>query len=225
MSARLQRIGFCIATTGYSDAERERRRQQMLLQLPPGFDLDVVVVPNGPEFLDARADFGRAVEAASAFLADPAIRAYDVLVSAGAIDPGLARFRSISPVPVVGPGEAAMFLGHVLGRPLSIVTVDEHAVVASHELLEETTTKPEIASVRSMDLPVRQIVQDLDRGRNRLVAEATQAVREDGAGTLYLGAMTLGTLGVDRQLQDELGVFVINPIRVALATAVQCLRT
>jgi Asp/Glu/hydantoin racemase len=72
-----------------------------------------------------------------------------------------------------------------------------------------------------MDLPVSRLLQDLDAGRRRLSEVCTAAVRQDGAQALYLGSMTLGTLGVEAALQASLGVPVFNPFPIAIAAALQ----
>ncbi len=48
-------------------------------------------------------------------------------------------------------------------------------------------------------------------------------MEEDGAAALYLGSMTLGTLGVAEELREALGVAVFNPWPISVAVAVQCL--
>lgn len=217
------RIGYAIATRGYDEAEHARRRAVMTPWLPDGVELEIIVVPNGPEFLDRRSDFAAAVAAAEALFNELDRDRFDVIISAGAIDPGLARFRDRSPVPVIGPGEAAMYFASLVGRPLSIVTVDEHAVATSHEMLAAVPAKPPIASVRSIDMPVRSIVQDLDAGRDALLTTCISTARDDGAEVVYLGAVTLGMLEMDERIRAVAGVKVINPIRVAIAAAVECL--
>lgn len=219
------RIGYCVATHGYRPEEHARRLALARPWIPENADVEIVVIEGGPEYLDRAHDFDTAVSAAVNLLQglDPA--RFDVLIAAGAIDPGLALIRESSPVPVVGPGEASMYLASLIGRPLSIVTVDEHAIANSHVMLDRLKIKPPIASVRGIDMPVRQIVQDLDRARDRLVTACLEAVRQDGAEVIYLGAMTLGTLGVEDRIREEAGVRVINPIEVAFATATQVMYT
>ena len=220
----MKTIGWCIPITGFTEDEKTRRREIIEKWLPDDVKVDIVAIQGGPRFVDQRSDFGTAEKAGASFLATIDPKAYDVLISAGAIDPGLETLRAASPVPVIGPGEAAMYLGAVIGQPLSIVTIDEHAVAVSKELVSHVSVKPKIVSIRSIEMPARVIVEDLPRAREATLREARAAVRDDGARALYLGAMTLGTLGVDEILRRELRVPVINPIQIALATAVQCLR-
>ena len=218
----MRKIGIALPISGLSREEVERRRQVVLALLPGDVEVELLASRAGPAFLDAQHHFSEAVDAAVALFSTIDPREFAVVVSAGALDPGLARARESCSVPVIGPGEASMYLGWVIGRRLSIVTVDRHAVVATNEFLDQVTLKPPIASIRSMETPVRRIVDDLHYGRTRLVEECASAVRDDGARALYLGSMTLGTLGVTDELQRTLGVPVIDPIRVGVGAAVQC---
>jgi allantoin racemase len=216
-------IGYATATSGYRDGEQARRVAILEALLPPGVEIEAVSLP-GPEFLDRAEDFDTAIAAAAEWAEHVPPGRYDVLISAGALDPGLPTLRRLAPMPVIGPGEASLFIGHVLGLPLSIVTVDEHAVAKSHGFVEQTATKPSIVSIRSIDFPVRRIVSDLEGGREALRRTARDAVESDGAEAIMLGAMTLGTLGLDDELRRSLNVPVINPVEAAIQAAVATLR-
>lgn len=212
-------IALVGATSGYSDSEREQRRALLQDLLPPGCTAHVDTIAAGPEFFDRAHHFADAAEAAIDYFRRLPANSWDVVIWAGAIDPGLHDIRAVARIPVVGPGESAMFLAALLHAPLSIVTVDEHAVAKTYEMLEVVLTKPPVASVRSMGMPVRAIVQDRDRARDALRREVEAAVRDDGAGSVYLGAMTLATLGVEEELRTSARVPVLSPFEVAAAAA------
>jgi len=218
----VRKIAVALPISGLSAEELSRRERVVRTHLPPGLTAQIVTSPTSPKFLDKQQHFGDAVDAAVEFFRNIDPAEFAVVVSAGALDPGLARAREACPVPVIGPGEASLYLASIFGRPLSIVTVDEFAVVATHEFLAEVAVKPPIASVRSMDLPVSRMVNDLALGLETLVRECGLAVSEDGAEALYLGSMTLGTLGVAETLQETLGVPVFDPVRIAINAAAQC---
>jgi allantoin racemase len=221
--ATTRTIGYATATSGYRHGEQERRLAILEALLPPGVDIEAVQLP-GPEFLDRAEDFDTAIAAAAEWVGSMPAGKYDVLISAGALDPGLPALRRLAPMPVIGPGEASLFVGHALGHPLSIVTVDEFAVAKTQGFLDQTATKPQIVSIRSIDFPVRRIVSDIEGGREALRRTAQDAVETDGARTIMLGAMTLGTLGLDEELRQRLGVPVINPVLTAIQTAVTTMR-
>jgi allantoin racemase len=222
-ASAVRTIGYATATSGYRDGEQARRVAILEALLPPGVAIQAVALP-GPEFLDRAEDFDTAIAAAAAWAAEIPQGRYDVLISAGALDPGLPTLRQLAPMPVIGPGEASLFIGYALGVPLSIVTVDEHAVAKSYGFVDQTATKPPIASIRSIEFPVRRIVSDLDGGRDALRRTAHDAVESDGAKAIMLGAMTLGTLGLDDELRRDLGVPIINPVQAAVQAAVATLR-
>jgi allantoin racemase len=215
----MKTIAFINATSGFTDEERERRRQVYQSHLPEGMQAVVLSMPTGPAFFDRSEQFGEAIGGIADFLSGLDLTGVDVVVWSGAIDPGLAIARATLDLPVVGPGESAMYLASVVGQPLSIVTVDEHAVAAMPGFLDACPAKPPIASVRGMGVPVRRIVSDRAAGAEALQREARLAVREDGARALYFGSMTLGTLGVADGLRTELGVPIFDPMRVAAGVA------
>lgn len=216
-------IGFINASSGFTDQERALRTGLYAQFLPDDIEVKVEGIPDSPEFFDEAEHFVQALTAAKAYFSSLSPDRFDVVVWAGAIDPGLAEARALAPVPIVGPGEASMYLAAINGRPLSIVTVDQHAVPVSHAMLSRLVIKPPIASVRHIGVPVRQLVQDRSVGAGAVEREARRAVEEDGAEAIYLGSMTLGTLGVDDMLREKLGVAVFNPMRIAANAAMQLL--
>lgn len=233
MTARMDRlhspipraIGVVNATSGYSDEERALRRKEFRRHIPEDVELVFESIEGGPQFFDRGEQFGEAITAAERFFSTFDWSRFGVMIWSGAIDPGLHGVRALSPIPVIGPGEAALYLASIWGRPLSVITVDRHAVEVTGALLKRVVAKPPIASVRSMEVPVRQIVQDREAGRDAIRREAAIAVNEEGAEVLYLGSMTLGTLGLDDELKADLGVAVLNPIKVAARTALEALES
>lgn len=217
----MRTIVYYLATAGYNEAERERRLAEMAPFVPDGYRIEFVSAPKGPEFLDRAVDFDTAISAVADHISTLSPDKYDAIIEGGALDPGLHDARRLARVPIIGPGEAGLFVAAIGGLRTSIVTVDEHAVAAARRFVDQTTTKPEIASIRSMNTPVRTIVSDLERGREALVREASAALREDGAEAIYLGSMTLPTLGLTKMLREELNVPVYDPLRIAIQTAVE----
>ena len=217
----MRTIVYYLATAGYNEAERERRLAEMAPFIPDGYRIQFISAPKGPEFLDRAVDFDHAISAVADHISTLSPKEYDAIIEGGALDPGLHDARRLARVPVIGPGEAGLFVAAIGGLRTSIVTVDEHAVAAAQRFVDQTATKPEIASIRSMNTPVRTIVSDLERGREALVREASAALREDGAEAIYLGSMTLPTLGLTKMLREELNVPVYDPLRIAIQTAVE----
>jgi Asp/Glu/hydantoin racemase len=216
---------YFIPTSGYSASEKQRRLALMRQYLDPSFTIDFLTLEGTPEFLDRAHDFDTAIAAARAAIGSIGPEVGDVVVSGGAIDPGIPEIRAAARVPLVAPGELGLFTATLLGKRLSIVTVDEHAVARAREFVGRTATRPEVVSIRSMAAPVRAIMRDLETGRAALVREVRAAVLEDGADVVYLGSMTLGTLGVTDELRASLRVPIIDPLPLALRMAQEVART
>jgi Asp/Glu/hydantoin racemase len=215
-------IGWVSPISGFGPAEIARRDGIVSGYLPPGFRIEFMSsASDAPQWLDAHQDFADAITAEQAYFATIDPERYDLVIAAGGIDPGLPGIRAASRVPVVGPGEASMYLASVVGKPTTVLGVDEYAIAAITPFLEQIPAKPPIVSLRSLDTPVREIMQDMSRGEKALRRVCESAVHDDGAEAIYLGCMTLGSFGMAEDLQQHLGVPVFDPVRIAVAAAVQ----
>lgn len=215
-------IGLMLPTSGYTQEYLDHRMALAKARVPAGADIEFKIsVPSGaPAFLDRGEHFGQAIGAAGAHVSGIEADGAEVIVSSGAIDPGLAAVREAVSVPVVGPGEAAMYLGHVIGKPLCVVTVDEFAVERTKMFLDAVTTKPPITSIRSIEIPVRQAMKDFEPVREALKRECKAAVEEDGAEQIYLGCMIFGTMDIAEPLRQMLGVPVLDPFAISTDCAI-----
>jgi allantoin racemase len=215
-------IGLLVPMSGLDEPERRLRRDIAQSLVPAELSVEILANAAGPPSLASEEDFDQAIVTAAELVASLDQARVGVLVLSGAVDPGLDALRSASPVPVVGPGEASLQLAALFGRPLSIVTVNEPAAVAARRFVEDAEVKPSIASIRSIDVPVPEIVLNRQRGSRALARECARAVEDDRAEAIFLGSMTLGTLAITETLQRGLGVPVFDPMRIAMATAAQC---
>ena len=108
---------------------------------------------------------------------------------------------------------AAANLGHRFG----VVTVLESVVRPLENLAKLTGVADKLASVRQIGVPVLELNGNRDATFARLVETSRRAIEEDRADVLVLGCGTLSFRAAE--LQETLGVPVINPLQVALRTA------
>jgi allantoin racemase len=202
----------------YSGAEAARRLALLNQHVSPGFSIEMLIPPDGPDILERAEDFERLRRAELRAVAGVPRGECGALIAAGAFDPNLAELRAAAQVPVIGPGEASLFLARILGSRLVILTVEPAAHAARH-MIVRVTARPPVATVRALPATVRSILADPDEGRALLRRAAAAAVHEDKADVLYLGAMTLGTLGIAQDLAATLGVPVIDPLPVCVHAA------
>jgi len=188
-----------------------------------GMTFDSVVLGQGPQSIENHFD----ETMAAPFVAIEAMRAERQGIDAVIIDcmgdPGLMAAREAVSIPVIGPGEAAMHMAAMMGHRFSCVSVLDSVrpIFFAHAKIYGVADK--LASVRTINMPVLEIEQNLDNLPELLYAQAIKAVEEDLADTLILGCT--GFLGVADKLQamllDRAGhhVPVINPMPNAALVA------
>ena len=206
--------------TGYDPAENARRQDLIRTHVRPGFTIELMIPPDGPKILEQPPHFEHLHRVSLAAVRGLRPETCAAIVAGGAVDPGLADLRAATSIPVIGPGEAALFLARLLGKRLAILAV-EPAVAAAYAMIRAVSTKPDVVTVRPMRTTVRGILGNPDEGRRIMREAAAAAVREDKADALYLGSMTQGTLGMTRALQEEFGVPVLDPLPISIAAAEQ----
>lgn len=222
---REKTIIYYLSTKGYPPEEKERRLAFMAQYLPAGYRVKFVVNQSGPEFLDQEKDFSEAVGSAVTDIQQIGKKQGDIIILGGALDPGIHDLRARAQLPIVAPGESALFVAAILGLPTSILVQDDAAIQAGHQLSVQSLNKPEIASIRSIGISVRNLTRDLQSGKEFLIKAARKSISEDHAKAILLGSMTLPTLGITELLRDELDVPVFDPLRIAIRTCIEALES
>lgn len=217
-------VVYLESVTGYGAAENTRRLELLRTYLRPGFTIEMLSPPDGPAILEQPGDFEQAGRAARAAVAEIGPARCQAIIAAGAVDPRLAALRAVAKVPVIGPGEASMFVARLVAKRLVILTVGP-AVPAAHELIKNVPARPETVVVHTVKTTVRKILADFEAGRRLMRDEAAAAVREHHADAIYLGSMTQGTLGIAQDLRAQLGVPVLDPLPISVYAAQEAATT
>ncbi len=209
-------ICYYLPDVGFDRAEKERRTKLMQPHLPPGYRIVFSTPPDGPEFVDADDDVLKAKAAVRAHFPTIGPEHCDALLLGEALDSVLAIVRPLARVPVVAPGEETLRLAAKIGKPTTIIVMNRLDKGLAQTFVEQTQIKPEIASIKSMDVPLRELIGDLQMAKELLARVAREAVKQDGAQAILLGAMTLNTLGLSERLRSELAIPVYDPLRIGL---------
>jgi allantoin racemase len=200
-------------------AEVARRGRLLREHAFPGTEVDIDDVAQGPasiesayeEYLSVPAAVERAVAAEAA--------GYDAVILGCFGDPGLDAMREMVDIPVVGPGEASCLAAASLGYRFSILTIMKSTIGPTRHQVARIGLMDKLASIRSVETPVLELMADHDATVARFAAEGRRALEEDGADTLVLGCMTSGFMMTAEGLSRELGAPVVNPAVVSLKYA------
>lgn len=198
--------------------ELERRRGYLERHAAPGTSVLVRDWPRGPASIES---------AAEEYLSVPGLLEAAPLLEAegtGAIivgcfgDPGLSGAREVTAIPVVGPGQASGHLAAQLGSRFAVLTVVDEVVPAIRRQMRGHGLDGFLSEVLAVDVPVLELRGRRDEVVDELELAGRRALR-NGADALVLGCMTMGFLDVARDLQEQLGIPVVNPVLASLKLA------
>jgi Asp/Glu/hydantoin racemase len=135
---------------------------------------------------------------------------------------GVDEARRVLRIPVVGGFRPCVNAAMLLAKKFSIITMVEGVVEMQKGHVLNFGFFERFASIRVVNIPVCELIDDSLRSIPFLVTAAVRAVQEDGADSIIFGCT--GFVDVAKQVQDELcsmgiRVPVIDPNR----TAINCL--
>lgn len=151
---------------------------------------------------------------------------YDAVVINCFMNPGLEGLRELLEIPVVGAGEAALYVASMLGDNFSIIDPDPFPRSYSHKIADSLGLRHKLNSVQYLDLGVSGLSEDFDAVLNRMIKLADKAVKEDGAHVIVLGCTGMASYAVKlAQRMNEYGVPVVEPLTAAINLSVMLVRS
>jgi allantoin racemase len=138
--------------------------------------------------------------------------AFDAFVVACHSDPNLDAMKEITKKPVVGIAEASMKIASMLGDRFSVVSDNKHSIPNKEFLVRKYNLKDALASVRAPEDEMSELSDE-----EKYLRTARLAVEEDLAEVIVLGCAAM--TGLDKPLQEKLGVPVLDGIVCALIIA------
>jgi allantoin racemase len=175
------------------------------------FEVVCLPTPGAPHFIETYEDEIKAAPGMIELVRKNEDR-YDAFVSACHDDPHLDVLKEITKKPVVGIGEASMKMATLLGHRFSVIQTTEHSIPIKESLVWKYHLQDLLASIRAP----REDAQGL-ADAEKLFQAARAAVEEDRAEVIVLGCA--GMTGLDKQMQKELGVPVLDGVVCGLILA------
>jgi allantoin racemase len=185
-------------------------------------EIDIVSQEHGPASIESEYEEALAQPGVIEKIQEAEAQGYDACLIDCFGDPGLRAAREVVSIPVIGAGEAAMFLAAMLGRRFSVITVLNSIVplIQNNVVIYGLGTK--LASVRAVDIPVLKLRDQRDALVERLGQEGSLAVEKEGANTIVLGCT--GMAGLSEAVEENLRsrgqeVPVVDPVKAAVKLA------
>jgi allantoin racemase len=138
---------------------------------------------------------------------------FDAVIMAGFGEHGREGARQLLDVPVIDITEAAVYTASLVGYRFGVVTTMGTAIASIEQSLAGAGFAARDIGIRAADIPVLHAQLDLEATAAALAVEARVLIA-DGADSLVLGCA--GFAGLDRLLERELGVPVIDGVAAAV---------
>lgn len=178
--------------------------------------VDVVTAPLGVAYIETRLEALLGAYAAADLAAEHAPN-YDAIVIAAFGDPGLWGIRELVDIPVVGLTEAALMSACMLGNRFSIIAISHRITAWYRECVQANGLIGRLASIRSLQQPLKDIGSVQTDHESRLRELCNQAVQEDGADVLILAGAPLA--GLARTIRGDIPVPVVEGVSSAVRHA------
>lgn len=179
----------------------------------PGTELQFATADLGVAYIETRFEALLGGYAAACITAER-YGSYDGVVIAAFGDPGLLGIKELLPVPVVGMTEAALASACLLGQRFSIIAISARIKAWYQECVERSHLSTRLASIRSLEQPLRDIGAVQEDHTERLKELAREAVERDGADVIILAGAPLA--GLARGVAKDLPVPVVDGVSSAV---------
>ena len=200
-----------------SESMTAHLRRELEVVKGPATELLVVNPDRGPVSIESAYDEAFAIPPTLELVTRSEREGAEAVVLACFSDPGLEAAREAVTIPVIGLEESTLHVAAMLGHRFTILTSFCQRVASKIEHVHLRGLASRLASVRPLDLSVLEMHAQPTRTKERMLAVAATAVREDGAEVIVLGCA--GLAGYAADLEAELRVTVLDPSPIALKTA------
>ena len=201
-----------------ADKKNLKRRKAMLQGFAsPGTKIRLVQTSHAPASVESWAEMELAGPGILERVVQSEKEGADAVVIWGGHDPSLAAARELVKIPVLGPGMAAMYIAAVLAEQFSLLVQLSRVITIAQRQVRNLGLEGRCASIRSVEVPVLQLVKMESFELVRKIAIA--AVEEDGADAICFGCMAFTDHAdpLSRALaKSHPGVIVLHPAQAAL---------
>lgn len=211
-------IKVIIPNAGMTCSSLEARRRFLGAVVRPDTKISVSCIEDGPGSIESHYDACMAGPWILKQVEQAEKDGFSAIVLYCMNDPAIDASRELVTIPVIAAGETSLHLATMLGSRFTFLTVIDQMIPEVEAMIQRSQIKLScLASVRSLNIPVAQMRDDLQKTKEIVIREGRKAVQEDRAHVLVLGCFGLAGLG--RVVQEALGIPVVDPAFVSIATA------
>ena len=212
------KLKVIIPNSGMDRKTLDERERMLAQYADPDTEISVDCIAGGPASIESAYDEVQAGPYVLEKVAAAEKEGADAIIIYCGSDPAVAAAREVAHIPVVGPGQLSRLVAIDMGHRFSVLTVLSSCVPRDTEAVYEKGMPPHrLASVRSIDIAVVNMRDDLEATYCALEKAGRRCIEEDGAQCLVLSC--LGMAGLGERLSKALGVPVLDPAPLAVQYA------
>ena len=144
-------------------------------------------------------------------------RGFDAVITGCFGDPGVEAARERVRIPVIAPGETALLTARMLAHHFSVISPLPETVPLAREQTHKVGIAPFVASIRALDVPVKEIRKREPVMIEKIVSLGRACVEKDGAELLVFACASMSLLA--DTVQPRIGVPIINSVKLSLKAA------
>jgi allantoin racemase len=211
-------IAYLLSSVGHPDEELDRRERVANDLVPDGDTVRIVKPTDAPLSVESTVE-ERWAAAALLRSVEATEDEFDAFFLGCFGEPGLSALREVTRKPVVGSATATFHTAAQVADRFSVLTILDTTEPIVRRQIHDDHLGDRLASVRVVDAPVLDIDHSSDTVVGDMIAAGQNAVVEDGAEALVPGCMSLSFMQVHEEIESELSVPFLDPVRIGLGTA------
>jgi Asp/Glu/hydantoin racemase len=145
---------------------------------------------------------------------------FDAVIMHCCSDPGLAEARRRVRIPVIGPGEATLRAGTILGNAIGVVVPSTKSVAHHTEQIESVGVADKVMGVEPINRPIGKYATQDPQAMTDAFVSAAQRLVQRGADIICPTGLAFIPVRVSAaEVSQRIGVLVLDPAFLAVRAA------
>ncbi|MVT14250.1 MAG: hypothetical protein GPW19_01875 [Euryarchaeota archaeon] len=192
------------------------------------FEIDYIFTENGPRSIETSYDEEIASYEVLKIIKNNLKKGYDSFIIDCFLGPGVEGARELTKIPVIHPGEVALYTAITLGNTFAFVDILPESIPISLRMLRKLGVLEHLSAIININTPVLDLYNNKDKIISLILEDIKKKISEKPFGSVVLGCTGLSSISNYLQnLLESQGYYlpVIDPILVSINYALFLKRT
>jgi len=201
------------------DIERDIINEISNYNTDNAFDVNHIFLEDGPKSIETMYDEEIASYEVLKIIKNNLKNKYDSYIIDCFLGPGVDAARELTNIPVLYPGEIALYTAMILGNSFAFVDVLPESIPISLRLMRKLGVLENLSTIINLNTPVLDLPKNKEKIISLIVENIKNEITKKYFGSIVLGCTELSSIAKD--IQDSIekeGYYipVINPLLVSM---------